>query len=110
MDGVLIKHLTGFRINLAIPSGGILRIGQTQDVLGGNHRPGLAYHGKLAHLNIWSAVLTDSVIVALSKGPGAENGDVVSWRSLRTMTHGNVAVEGVDNLRFTGERLDTAIS
>lgn len=108
-DGVLIKSLTGLRINFTIPSGGILLIGQRQEVLGVNHNRNRMYHGKLAHLNIWSNVFTDSMIVALSKGPGAENGDVVSWANLRTMTHGNVAIEEASNLRLTGERLNTAI-
>ena len=50
---------------------------------------------------MWSKVLDDSAIVALAGGSGAENGDIISWRDLRTRTHGNVAVQS-GNLQLTG--------
>ena len=84
-----------------IPAGGILRIGQNQIAFGGDHNPVYSYHGKFARINMWSKVLDDSAIVALAGGSGAENGDIISWRDLRTRTHGNVAVQS-GNLQLTG--------
>lgn len=84
-----------------IPAGGILRIAQNQIAFGGDHNPVYSYHGKFARINMWSKVLDDSAIVALARGSGAENGDIISWTDLRTMTHGNVAVHS-SNLQLTG--------
>ena len=100
-DGVLKSSKWGYQVNIVIPAGGILRIGQNQIAFGGDHNPVYSYHGKFARINMWSKVLDDSAIVALARGSGAENGDIISWRDLRTRTHGNVAVQS-GNLQLTG--------
>lgn len=105
LDGVLKKTMLGFRNNVMVPSGGILRIGQQQSVFGGNHNPSQRYLGKFAHFNVWSFVLPNPVITALSQGPGTENGDVISWRNLRTKTHGNVMAQEIADIQLAGERV-----
>ena len=81
-----------------------MRIGQQQRVLGGDHSPSYSYRGKFAKMNMWSAALDGSVIVALSSSPGAETGDVLSWREMRTaLIHGNVMIQDVASMQLTGD-------
>ena len=105
-DGVLKYTALGYKVDVTIPGGGIMRIGQQQGVLGGNHDPKFSYVGKFAKINMWSTALDDSVIVALSSSPGAENGDAISWRGMRTaVISGNVVVQDVDNMQLTGDTI-----
>ena len=96
----------GYQVDVTIPSGGIMRIGQQQRVLGGDHSPVYSYHGKFAKINMWSKELDGSVIAALSSSPGAENGDAISWRDMRTaLISGNVMVQNFASLQFTGDTI-----
>ena len=106
VDGVLKFTELGYKVDVTIPGGGIMRIGQQQGVLGGNHSPEYSYDGKFAKINMWSTALDDSVIVALWSSPGAENGDAISWRGMRTaLISGNVMVEDVPNMQLTGDTI-----
>ena len=83
-----------------------MRIGQQQRVLGGDHIPEVSYSGEFAKINMWSTALDSSVIVALWSSPGAENGDTISWRSMRTaLINGNVKVQNVSNMQLTGDTI-----
>ncbi|KAL9959753.1 hypothetical protein ACROYT_G033108 [Oculina patagonica] len=107
LDGVLKYDVSGFNVDVIIPSGGILRIGQMQTTLGGGHSPQYSYQGKLAKMNMWSSVLDGSAIVALLRNPGAENGDVISWKDIRTaLINGNVLVQDVANMQLTAQESD----
>ena len=104
LDGVLKYTALGYKVDVTIPSRGIMRIGQQQRVLGGDHNPGVSYGGKFAKINMWSTALNSSVIVALWSSPGAENGDAISWRGMRTaLINGNVMVQDMDNMQLTGD-------
>ena len=104
LDGVLKYVASGYKIDVTIPSGGIMRIGQRQSALGGAHNPEYSYRGKFAKINMWSTALDGSVIVALSSSPGAENGDALSWRDMRTaLINGNVMVQDVTSMQLTGD-------
>ena len=106
LDGVLKYTASGYKVDVTIPSGGIMRIGQQQTVLGGDHNPGVSYGGKFAKINMWSTALNSSVIVALWSSPGAENGDAISWRGMRTaLINGNVMVQNVSNMQLTGDTI-----
>ena len=84
LDGSRIKTISGYRENVTVPEGGILRIGQRQLEVGGSHSSIKAYEGQLTRINIWNTVLADSVIEALALTPGAEIGNFLSWRDIRT--------------------------
>jgi len=104
LDGVLKKAALGYKVDVTIPSGGIMRIGQQQRELGGDHNPVQSYRGKFAKINMWNTVLDGSVIVALWSSPGAESGDVISWGNMRTaLISGNVMVQDVANMQLTGD-------
>ena len=110
LDGALKKTALGYEVDVTIPSGGILRIGQQQRELGGDHNPVQSYHGKFTKLNMWSTVLDKSVIVALSRSPGAESGDVISWGDMRTaLINGNVMVQDVASMQLTGETIKNSL-
>ena len=81
-----------------------MRIGQEQRVFGGDHNPEQSYRGKFTKINMWSTILDGSVIVALSRSPGAESGDVISWGDTRTaLINGNVMVQEVASMQLTGD-------
>lgn len=106
LDGVLKYATSGYKVGITIPSGGIMRIGQNQGELGGDHDPEFSYHGKFAKINMWSTVLDGSVIVALSSSPGAENGDAISWRDMRNaLINGNVMVQDANSIQLTGDTI-----
>ena len=103
LDGVLKYAALGYKVDVGITAGGNVRIGQLQTSLGGNN-PSYSYHGKLAKLNMWSTVLNESAIVTLFRNPGAENGDLISWKKMRTAAiHGNVTVQKATTIQFTGK-------
>ena len=105
MDGALRYAESGYQTNITIPGGGILRIGQKQIAFGGSHHDDFPFQGKFTRINIWRQVLADSVIEALAKRPGAEIGDLVSWRDLRTSVFsGEVSAQDGADLRPLGER------
>lgn len=104
LDGALKYTESGYQSNITVPGGGILRIGQHQSAFGGSHVLNYSFQGRLTRLNIWDAVLAHSLIEALAKGPGAEIGDVVSWRKLRTAVFsGEVAVHNGAVLQLQGK-------
>lgn len=106
LDGVLIYAVSGYKVDVIIPNGGIMRIGQQQRELGGSHSPGYSYHGKFAKMNMWNTVLHGSAIVALLRSPGAENGDIISWRDMRTaLISGNVMVQDATSMQLTGDTI-----
>ena len=96
----------GYHVNVTIPSGGIMRIGRQQRVLGGDHSPVYSHHGKFAKINMWSKELDGSVIAALSSSPGAENGDAISWRDMRTaLISRNVMVQDFASVQLTDDTI-----
>ena len=104
LDGVLKHAGLGYVVGINIPDGGIMRIGQLQFTFGGNNNHNYSYNGKLAKVNMWSLVLHDSAIVALFRNPGAEKGDLLSWKNMRTAAiHGNVTVQNATTFQFTGK-------
>lgn len=106
LDGVLKYTALGYKVDVTIPGGGIMRIGQRQGVLGGDHDTTFSYGGKFAKINMWSTALDVSVIVALFSSPGAENGDAISWRGMRTaLINGNVMVKDVPTMQLTGDTI-----
>ena len=106
MDGVLKSNVSGYKVGATIPSGGTLRIGQLQLALGGDNNPDKSYRGQFAKMNMWSTVLHGSAIVTLFRSPGAENGDVISWKDMRTaLINGNVIVQEVGSMQLTGETI-----
>ena len=103
LDGVLKQAALEYMVDVGITAGGNVRIGQLQKSLGGNN-PSYSYHGNLAKFNMWSTVLNKSAIVALFRNPGAENGDLISWKNMRTAAiHGNVTVQNATTIQFAGE-------
>ena len=104
LDGALKNAVSGYGTNIIVPGDGILRIGQRQTDLGESHSNDFPFEGMLTRINIWSTVLVESVIEALAKGPGAEIGDVVSWRDLRTsIFSGEVTVQQGADLQPLGK-------
>ena len=105
LDGVLKYTASGYQVGVTIPSGGIARIGQQQKTPGGDHSSSKSYRGQFAKMNMWSTVLHGSAIVALLRSPGAENGDVISWKDMRTaLINGNVMVQQVADMQLIGKK------
>lgn len=100
MTSALSQH----KVGVGIPGGGSIRIGQRLKSIDGDYEPEYSFRGKLAKINMWSRVLNENVIVALFRSPGAEIGDLISWRNIRNAPiHGNISVENVSTIPFTSK-------
>ncbi|XP_051959304.1 neuronal pentraxin-2-like [Xyrauchen texanus] len=86
-DGLWEAYQDGQRLgsgeNLApwhpIKPGGVLILGQEQDVVGGRFDANQAFVGDLSHFNIWDRVLRSTDIIAMSNCSSYISGNVVAW-------------------------------
>ncbi|XP_051968851.1 neuronal pentraxin-2-like [Xyrauchen texanus] len=86
-DGLWEAYQDGQRLgtgeNLApwhpIKPGGVLILGQEQDVVGGRFDANQAFVGELSHFNIWDRVLRSTDIIAMSNCSSYIPGNVVAW-------------------------------
>ena len=79
-----------FPSGYVIRGGGFLVLGQDQDSLGGGFEPDQSFIGEMTGVNIWSRVLVDQDIAALSKSCLAGEGDVFEWSDFKNHTKGGV--------------------
>ncbi|XP_055033082.2 neuronal pentraxin-2b isoform X2 [Misgurnus anguillicaudatus] len=95
-DGVWEAYQDGQRLgsgeNLApwhpIKPGGVLILGQEQDIVGGRFDANQAFVGELSHFNIWDRVLRSTDIVSMANCSSYMPGNVVAW------TDSNIEVFG----------------
>ena len=78
-----------------IRGGGFLVLGQDQDSLGGGFERDQSFIGEMTAVNIWSRVLVDQDIAALSNTCLAGEGDVFKWSDFKNHTKGGVQL--IDN-------------
>ncbi|TRZ04464.1 hypothetical protein DNTS_027541 [Danionella cerebrum] len=86
-DGLWEAYQDGQRLgsgeNLApwhpIKPGGVLILGQEQDVVGGRFDATQAFVGDLSHFNIWDRVLRSTDILSMANCSSYVPGNVVSW-------------------------------
>ena len=81
-DGSLTKLKTGFKTGAVIRGGGVLIIGQDQDIVGGGFVAAQSFVGLLSHMNMWNFVLRTFALVNMAAGFGTENGNTVAWRDI----------------------------
>ncbi|KTF86528.1 hypothetical protein cypCar_00003377 [Cyprinus carpio] len=95
-DGLWEAYQDGQRLgsgeNLApwhpIKAGGVLILGQEQDVVGGRFDATQAFVGELSHFNVWDRILRSTDIIAMSNCSFYMSGNVVAW------TDSNIEVFG----------------
>ena len=51
------------------------------------------FHGRLASVNMWDKVLSESDIAAQYTNCSVPHGSVLNWSAFKNLTHGNVTVE-----------------
>ena len=78
--------LTGY----VISGGGSLVLGQDQDSVGGGFESRQSFIGEMTGVNIWSCVLGDQEIAALSKSCLTGEGNVFKWSDFKNHTRGGV--------------------
>lgn len=66
-----------------VTSGGITVIGQDEDEIGGGLVADQAFVGTVTELNVWSAVLSESDIVAQARNCHITKGSVNWWSQFR---------------------------
>ncbi|KAI7797264.1 neuronal pentraxin-2b isoform X1 [Triplophysa rosa] len=95
-DGVWEAYQDGQNLgsgeNLApwhpIKPGGVIILGQEQDIVGGRFDANQAFVGELSHFNIWDRVLRSTDIVSMANCSSYMPGNVVAW------TESNIEVFG----------------
>ena len=69
-----------YKFAQVIPGGGILVLGQEQDIVGGNFTASEAFYGHISQVNIWDRILSSSNIQKLSSYCAFEiYGNLVAW-------------------------------
>ena len=79
--------------NYTLKAGGSLVLGQDQDSVGGGFDRNQTLHGRLASVNMWDKVLSESDIAAQYTNCSVPHGSVINWSAFKNLTHGNVTVE-----------------
>ena len=51
-----------------------------------------AFYGRMSRLNVWSFVVSETVIEQMAKGCGLWTGDAVAWYNFKNKIFGNIAV------------------
>ncbi|PFX15264.1 C-reactive protein [Stylophora pistillata] len=93
-DGKVIEQKTNTNSkNAIVKSGGALVLGQEQDSVAGGYDPKQTLHGRLAGVNVWDKVLSESDIAAQYTSCSIPHGSVLKWSAFKNLTHGNVTVE-----------------
>ena len=80
-------------IGHVISGGGSLVLGQEQDSLSGNFNDAQSFVGETTGVNIWSRVLDDQEIAALTKSCLTGEGDVFKWSDFKNQTRGGVQID-----------------
>ena len=93
-DGQFTEQVTNIASkNYALKAGGFLVLGQEQDSIGGGFDRNQTLHGRLASVNMWDKVLSESDIAAQYTNCSVPHGSVLNWSVFKNLTHGNVTVE-----------------
>ena len=93
-DGQFTEQITNhITKNYALKAGGFLVLGQDQDSLGGDFNVKQTLHGRLASVNMWDKVLSESEIAAQYTNCSVPHGSVLNWSVFKNLTRGNVTVE-----------------
>uniref|UniRef100_H3D5S7 Pentraxin family member n=1 Tax=Tetraodon nigroviridis TaxID=99883 RepID=H3D5S7_TETNG len=98
-DGQWEAYQDGFKRgngdNLAawhpIKAGGVIILGQEQDVVGGHFDAGQAFVGELSQVNIWDRVLKPAEIQSMANCSTYIPGNVVSWLATNVEVFGRGA-------------------
>ncbi|KAJ0058271.1 hypothetical protein NL108_012524 [Boleophthalmus pectinirostris] len=76
-----------------VRSGGQIIIGQDPDEYLGGFDANQSFVGEISDINLWSSVLPDSVIKAMSdSGQTIQSGDVIDWSEANLEVTGQVGI------------------
>uniref|UniRef100_A0A182FJJ0 Sushi, von Willebrand factor type A, EGF and pentraxin domain-containing protein 1 n=1 Tax=Anopheles albimanus TaxID=7167 RepID=A0A182FJJ0_ANOAL len=89
LDGEVRAAGEALATGTTVPAGGLLVLGQEQDVIGGAFSATEAYRGRIAYVDVWSRELTAAEVAGhyrtcTTSHPTAYHGDLVRWTDLRT--------------------------
>ena len=93
-DGQSTEQVTNHATkNYALKAGGFLVLGQEQDSIGGGFDRNQTLHGRLASVNMWDKVLSESDIAAQYTSCSVPSGSVFNWSLFKNLAHGNVTIK-----------------
>ena len=79
--------------NFKITAGGCLVLGQDQDSIGGRFDREQTLHDRLASVNMWDKVLSESDIAGQYTSCSVPSGSVFNWSVFKNLSHGNVTIK-----------------
>ncbi|MFA5951562.1 MAG: DUF4347 domain-containing protein, partial [Hyphomicrobium sp.] len=102
VDGALVKTVTGIQAGHTIASGGVLVLGQEQDVENGGYDATQAFHGVLYDARVFNDVRTAAEVLANATTTVASNesGLLANWR-LNSVSTGGVTTDVVSGNDLT---------
>ncbi|XP_050100459.1 sushi, von Willebrand factor type A, EGF and pentraxin domain-containing protein 1-like [Anopheles aquasalis] len=86
LDGEVRAAGGALATGTTVPTGGLLVLGQEQDVVGGAFSATEAYRGRIAYVDVWSRELTAAEVASYYRtcATTTYHGDIVRWTDLRT--------------------------
>ena len=91
LDGQLHHHSINFKNGYTVKAGGSLVLGQEQDGVGSGFDASQCFRGTLVNVNVWSYVLSSSLIQSYSRSCLAGAGDVYKWSDFKYGIKGKAA-------------------
>ena len=70
---------------------------------GGGFESEQAFEGRLSRVNVWSFIITSSIIKEMSRGCGFWNGNLVAWYNFKNNIFGNVQFDTPSSCSLPGE-------
>ena len=91
-DGNLVKSSTDFKKGYTIKGGGSFVLGQEQDGLQQNFETEQSFRGSLTNVNVWSYVLSPTIIKLYARSCLDGSGNVYQWSDFINGIKGNTAL------------------
>lgn len=96
VDDVIIDSGSHFQTGHVIKGGGVIIIGQHQDLFPGDPS-GFQYSkgfvGRISGMNLWDFIVTQQQMLRVSQKCGVGIGNVLQWSDFEDKFHGDVILE-----------------
>lgn len=104
IDGVQRLNNTNIALNTNIAAGGIIVLGQDQDMLGGGFDIQQTFAGELTHVYLWNTALSADVIAQMSRvcKEFPHPGHVLGWKEFDGSLHGEVERRYLSRCKLQG--------
>lgn len=110
-DDVIIDSGINFQTGHVIKGGGVVIIGQHQELFSEGDQSGFQYSqgfvGRISGMNLWDFIVPQKKILRMSQTCGVEIGNVLQWLDFETKYHGDVILENPSSCQIPSAKQGT---